>query len=316
MVNSEVAKEIKINRLDELYKRLPLDQKESTCLWLNIAGLKIHFFIYDNYREKAADFLKKYLKPFISQESTFPDLSLHFVFSQGQESSIQHSLWNQTIPRTYIQNKSDDTFYLIQRDFAAIHNRETHEIWGWGPQFGTMNSVTIDNFLSLCLAQAFLEKEALLLHASAAVHQGKALLFMGPSGVGKSTLCNQLADNGLPIISGDRLYIRREENTLWAYPSTVHIHGFETGDSRRTYTKYPIEEIFLLKQLNQFHYKALSPENICKDFLEQTLCFQPEFIDYSLHFQLAAHILNLSSLKFAEVSYPKNKNMLDFLKKN
>ena len=53
-----------------------------------------------------------------------------------------------------------------------------------------------------------------LLHAAALVRAGRALLLVGPSGVGKSTLCLALAARGASYLSDDCVALRRRGDTM------------------------------------------------------------------------------------------------------
>ncbi len=57
----------------------------------------------------------------------------------------------------------------------------------------------------------------LLLHASGAVIDGKAFVFAGHSGDGKTTLSRLLAAEGLELLSDERIALRREGESFRAY---------------------------------------------------------------------------------------------------
>ena len=58
----------------------------------------------------------------------------------------------------------------------------------------------------------------LLLHASLVRHDGKGILFTGPSGIGKSTQASLWeTTRGADILNGDRAALRREEDSWYAY---------------------------------------------------------------------------------------------------
>lgn len=68
------------------------------------------------------------------------------------------------------------------------------------------------------LSSLLLKKKALILHASFIIRDGKAILFTGASGIGKSTqagLWKKFAQ--AEIINGDRAIIKRNGNGIWAY---------------------------------------------------------------------------------------------------
>ena len=68
----------------------------------------------------------------------------------------------------------------------------------------------------ICGEQLLLRHNGILLHSSAVLHQGMAVLFSGPSGSGKSTQARLWQEHlGAKIINGDRTVIRRLEDGFW-----------------------------------------------------------------------------------------------------
>jgi hypothetical protein len=59
--------------------------------------------------------------------------------------------------------------------------------------------------------------EAFMLHGSAVIHEGKALVFTGFSGRGKSTMAGLWRAAGHTCINDDRLILRFKESQWWVY---------------------------------------------------------------------------------------------------
>ena len=73
------------------------------------------------------------------------------------------------------------------------------------------------------IAQALLSKGFLHLHSSFVLYQDKALLFTGPSGIGKTTQAELWRDyQGALIVNGDAALLRRMEDGWWAFGTPVH----------------------------------------------------------------------------------------------
>lgn len=67
-------------------------------------------------------------------------------------------------------------------------------------------------------SRILLKNNALILHASYIIWNGRGILFTAPSGTGKSTQAELWKRyRGARIINGDRAVIRKKEGRLWAY---------------------------------------------------------------------------------------------------
>ena len=81
---------------------------------------------------------------------------------------------------------------------------------------------TTDEFYCFIINH-FYRKGVLHLHSSFVLCQGKALLFTGPSGIGKTTQAELWRDfQGARIINGDAALLRRMEDGWWAFGTPVH----------------------------------------------------------------------------------------------
>lgn len=110
------------------------------------------------------------------------------------------------------------------------------------------------------LHRKLLEKDAAVIHASFIEHKGRAILFMGPSGTGKSTqadLWNRHA--GAQIINGDRALLRKQ-NGIW------YVYGYPCCGSsdiclNRT---LPLGAAVILQQAAENRVEVLTPfRKIC-----------------------------------------------------
>ena len=79
-----------------------------------------------------------------------------------------------------------------------------------------------DNLYHLC-ANVLLTKGVLHLHSSFVLYKDKALVFTGPSGIGKTTQAELWRDyQGALIVNGDACLLRRMEDGWHAFGTPVH----------------------------------------------------------------------------------------------
>lgn len=87
------------------------------------------------------------------------------------------------------------------------------------PEIQTQKQLGVSFLLSTAgLHRKLLQKQAIVLHASYIEYRGRAILFMGPSGIGKSTqaeLWNRCEN--APILNGDRVLLRQRDGIWYAY---------------------------------------------------------------------------------------------------
>lgn len=120
-----------------------------------------------------------------------------------------------------------------------------------------MENLSIDPFFTslLALEKKMLELDSLILHCNYLQYQGKAILFSGPSGIGKSTQAELWVKyrNGR-VINGDRALLRKVEGvwTACGWPvcgSSEICHPVDT----------PIHAVVMLRQGQENTVTRLSP---------------------------------------------------------
>lgn len=97
------------------------------------------------------------------------------------------------------------------------------------------------------LEDVLLRRNAFLLHSSVVMHQGKAVLFCGPSGTGKSTQAKLWNEHlGAQILNGDRCVIMQKDDGFYGGGSPL---AGSSGIYRKE--QAPIAGIFLISHGEQ-----------------------------------------------------------------
>jgi len=95
----------------------------------------------------------------------------------------------------------------------------------------------------------FFKQEGFILHASAIVQNGKAYLFFGRSGAGKSTTVRLLKqeDPQIDIIADNNVFVRRQRDGFVVFPPAF-LEWNLAGEMTYRHEKYPIHALFLLRR--------------------------------------------------------------------
>ncbi|MBC8254062.1 MAG: hypothetical protein H8E35_08535 [Ardenticatenia bacterium] len=87
------------------------------------------------------------------------------------------------------------------------------------PQAGidwvTLRHLLLDQVIPMVVNQ----RGELVLHASAVASRDGAIVFLGKTGLGKSTLCASFCQQGFALLTDDCLLLRREGQRFWGLPS-------------------------------------------------------------------------------------------------
>jgi hypothetical protein len=89
-------------------------------------------------------------------------------------------------------------------------------------------------------------RDGFLIHAAGAVVGGKAWVFAGHSGDGKTTLSRLLADEGVELLSDERIALRRQDGGFVAYGTPWPGEGDVVSPAA-----YPLGGVFLLRKAKQ-----------------------------------------------------------------
>ena len=117
---------------------------------------------------------------------------------------------------------------MTRGDFRAEWEPETRS--GWVRQ--TANPYAIDSVLRIVHTLLLAKEGGFLLHGASAIRNGKAFLFSGKSGAGKTTI-SRLAPKDVVLLTDEISYIRKEN----AGPST-RAEALARDDGRESYVAY------------------------------------------------------------------------------
>ena len=135
---------------------------------------------------------------------------------------------------------------------------------------GVKNQYTLDSLLRVLLSWKLLEHQGFLLHAATVIRNGKAYIFTGRSGAGKSTVAT-LSPQGSVLT--DEISLLRRENGVWRAYGTPFWGEFKAAGSN---SSAPVAGIFRLLQASENRVVALRPMAILRTLLPNVLFFSAE----------------------------------------
>ena len=166
---------------------------------------------------------------------------------------------------------------VIDADFKRgnIHTaREFEDIPNPCPLGYPLEELLFVNLLSL--------GRGVLLHALGVSDRGRGIIFAGTSGSGKSTLADLWKDQeGVTILSDDRLIVREEEGRFWAYGTPWH------GDTKLcSSAKVPVDRIFVIRHGGENEAAPLQARTALTSLLARSFptYWNPEGMGFILEF--------------------------------
>jgi hypothetical protein len=135
---------------------------------------------------------------------------------------------------------------------------------------GVKNQYALDSLLRVFLSWKLLEHQGFLLHAATVIRDGKAFIFTGRSGAGKSTVAS-LSPEGTVLT--DEISLLRREHGVWRAYGTPFWGEFRAAGSN---SSAPVAGIFRLLQAAENRVESLRPMEILRALLPNVLFFSAE----------------------------------------
>lgn len=185
----------------------------------------------DRYREFAGD----------------PAEGLPIILRKREESRLEGGEFSYTL---------DDASLVFESSRAEFH--------------GVRHEYALDSLLRILLSFVLLPRRGFLLHAASVVRNGRAYIFAGRSGAGKSTVASLSPPES---VLTDEISLLRFAEGRWQAHGTPFWGEFRAAGMNR---RYPIAGIYLLTQAHEDRVEALSTVEILRVLLPCVLFFTRE----------------------------------------
>jgi len=169
-----------------------------------------------------------------------------------------------------VERAADGTWSLLRGDFRAEWDSKI----GRGTIHQTANPYSIDAVLRIVHSLVLARQGGFLLHSASAVRNGRAFLFSGRSGAGKTTI-SRLAPPDATLLTDEISYVRKVENAAGA-PHRYIAYGTPfTGELAKLgeNVKAPIAALYLLAQGPENRIDPVSEAQASRALLGNILFF-------------------------------------------
>ena len=181
------------------------------------------------------------------------------AFTNASAQPITIALNDPTFP------ESEHADFGYEFEGAALH------AFSSGIRFdGVRNQYALDSLLRVFLSWKLLEHQGFLLHAATVIREGKAYVFTGRSGAGKSTVAT-LSPHGSVLT--DEISLLRRENGAWRAYGTPFWGEFKAAGSN---SSAPVAGIFRLLQASENCIESLRPMAVLRTLLPNVLFFSSD----------------------------------------
>jgi hypothetical protein len=168
--------------------------------------------------------------------------------------------------------KWDSGRWLMERgDFRAEWNPSTAR----GRIEQTINPYSLDSVLRIVHTLLLARKGGFLIHASSAIRNGRAFLFSGVSGAGKTTMA-RLAPPDAALLTDEISYVVPEDDGYFAVGTPFFGELARVGENMRA----PIECVYLLAKGSVNKIEPIAGVDAVRGLLGNILFFarDPEFV--------------------------------------
>ena len=160
--------------------------------------------------------------------------------------------------------KTGSTWFFERGDFVA--QWDPHRREGWIRQ--SANPYSLDSVLRIAHSVLLAMEGGFLLHAASAIRNGRAFLFAGVSGAGKTTIAG-LAPADATVLTDEVSYVRRVDSGYKAYGTPFAGELAQSGAN----SSGPIDTLFLLEKAPSNCIHSVLPRIAARALLRHILFF-------------------------------------------
>jgi hypothetical protein len=193
--------------------------------------------------------------------------------------------------------------WLLQRgDFRARWNPDT----GRGQIRQSYNPYAIDSILRIVHGLIQAKRGGFLLHAASAVRNGKAFLFSGVSGAGKTTI-SRLAPPDANLLTDEISYVRRDGDCYVACGTPFAGELARLGEN----TSAPLSAVYLLEKGQENRIDPIPQAEAIRRILRNILFFANDPALVELVFQSACEFVN--SVPIQRLTFVPDERVWDLI---
>jgi hypothetical protein len=166
----------------------------------------------------------------------------------------------------------DDLRVLRQSGRWSLERGDFRAEWDPASNQGSIrqsaNPYSIDSVLRIVHSLALAKEGSFLVHAASAVRNGRAFLFAGLSGAGKTTI-SRLMPADTVLLTDEVSYVRRQEGSYLAFGTPFAGELAKSGEN----ISAPIAALYLLAKGPQNRVEQVGPAEASRALLESILFF-------------------------------------------
>jgi hypothetical protein len=236
----------------------------------NIGGISIALFVDD---PAFVQVLQKRYAGFVNPTDDFQfRINIELV---EQTREFEHS--------EDLQVKKQAILWTFRRgDFRAEWNPET----GIGKILQSANPYSADAVLRIVHTLILARQGGFLLHAASAVRDGRAFVFSGVSGAGKTTI-SRLAPTDATLLTDEISYIRPDGNGYRAFGTPFAGELATLGEN----VSAPVSTLFFLEKGKENRVEIVPRDQVMRSLLRNILFFAEDAELVNLVFQSACNFV-------------------------
>lgn len=193
----------------------------------------LHLGEYDKAEEKYAEAVKSPLMCKADRLFIHDTGDGWAIVNKTEDPARKHEIYNNAVCS---KDYSDITVYLSEKTYWSAYSNSWNEM-----------PIPFSSFVRVFCEAGMVRRKGLPLHASLVAKDGQGIVFLGPSGMGKSTQAKLWAEHlGADFIIGDRPGLRCIDGVWYGFGMP-----WDGKDGIRNQRKVPIKALVSLEQANE-----------------------------------------------------------------